>query len=303
MNNSTKTFLIVLAVLASVIGGFLLLFTFLIFNQSERQFEVTGHGDKIAMIDISGEIIASEDIVAEIRRHRENRSIRALLLRIDSPGGGVVASQEIFDEVRKTREGGTPVVVSMGSMAASGGYYIACGATLIVANPGSLTGSIGVISQFISIDSLLGKVGVDARTIKSGKFKDAGNPYRRMSSEDQAYFQDLMDVVHRQFMNAVAEERGMDIETVESLADGRVFTGEDAYRLGLVDTLGTLEDAIMITGHAAGIEGRPAVVRQKRRSPSLIERLIGEGVFSGWTGPMEEFLSRPVLQYRMAGGI
>jgi protease-4 len=303
LNNSTKTTLIVLAVLASVIGGFLLIFTFLIFGQSGGQFEITGQGDKIALVEITGEILSSEEAVAEIKKHRENRSIRAILLRIDSPGGGVVASQEIYDEVRKTRDGGMPVVASMGSVAASGGYYVACGASLIIANPGTLTGSIGVISQFLTIDSLLGRVGIDAKTIKSGKYKDAGSPFRRMSREDQAYFQDLMDVVHGQFMNVVAEQRDMDIETVEGLADGRVFTGEDAYRIGLVDTLGTYEDAIAATGRIAGIEGEPAVVRQKRRSPSLIERLIGEGFVSRWTGSVDEFLSRPVMQYRMANGI
>lgn len=302
MNNSTKTFLIVLAVLISVIGGFLLIFTFLIFSTPGREFETTGQGEKIALVEVSGEILSSRETVDEIKRHRENRSIRGILLRIDSPGGGVVASQEIYDEVKKTRDGGMTVVVSMGSVAASGGYYIACGANTIVANPGTLTGSIGVISEFLSVDSLMGKLGLDANTIKTGRFKDAGSPFRRMTTDDRAYFQGVLDVVHRQFINVVAEERGIDLETVEELADGRVYTGEDAYRLGLVDTLGTLENAISLTGTLAGVGDEPAVVRQKRRAPTFFDWLTGEYLLGPLLGGAKEILERPVLQYRMPAG-
>jgi len=191
---------------------------------------------------------------------------------------------------------------SMGSLAASGGYYVSCGATTIVANPGTLTGSIGVISQFMNFDSLMQKVGVGVNTIKSGRFKDAGNPFRAMSPEDVAYFQGLMDDVHRQFIATVEHERKIPHDTLVTYADGRVFTGEQARTMGLVDTIGTYEDAVEIAAHLGKIDGEPAIVKERKHGPSLFERLFGEVLAGNLEGVRGEFFHRPILQYRMVQG-
>ena len=263
---------------------------------------VVGSGDKIALIELKGIILASEETVRQFKKYREDRSIKGILFRVDSPGGGVVASQEIYEEVKKTRNSGKPVVVSMGSLAASGGYYVSCPANRIVSNPGTLTGSIGVISQFMRYDSLLGKIGVEVNTIKSGKFKDAGNPFRQMTEDDKKYFQNLMDDVHRQFITAVETERKLPHDSLVAFADGRVFTGEQALKLGLVDTLGTYEDAIKITARIAGIRGEPAIVKERRRVFSLLDRILGEAKIEELLGLKEKILDQPILQYRMVHG-
>jgi protease-4 len=180
MSKSTKWFLVILGVLLLRCSlhhrhGFVHRGT------GEKTDTVTiGSGDKIALVELKGTITTSEEIVRQLKKWRDQSSIRAVLLRIDSPGGSVVPSQEMYEEVKKVRESGKPVVVSMGQLAASGGYYVACGASRLVANRGTLTGSIGVISEFLQLQELLGKVGVDVRTIKSGKLKDAGSQTRRI---------------------------------------------------------------------------------------------------------------------------
>jgi protease IV len=210
MTKSTKWFLIIFGALIVAGGGMTLLFFALLSGVTDREADqVIGSGDKVAVVDLKGEIVSSEETVRQIKKYREDHSIRGILFRVDSPGGGVVASQEIFEEVRKTRKDGKPVVVSMGSLAASGGYYASCGATRIVANRGTLTGSIGVISQFMQYDTLLHKIGVNVSTLKSGKLKDAGSPYRPMTDADREYFQTLMDNVHHQFIEAVETERNI----------------------------------------------------------------------------------------------
>jgi len=299
MSKSTKWFLIILGILAAIAITFTAMVIYLV-SESEERFETvtTGSGDKIAVIEIKGVITSSEDIVRQIKKYREQRSVTAILLRVDSPGGGVVASQEMYEEVRKTRDQGKPVVVSMGALAASGGYYVSCAANRIVANRGTLTGSIGVISEFYQLEELLGKVGVDVKTIKAGKLKDAGSPTRKMTDADQKYFQDLMDEVHVQFMNAVERERDLSHEHVVAIADGRVYTGERAVELGLVDTIGTYEDAIEITAQIAGIEGKPSIVRERKRS-GLLDGLTSS-VASELTSRAKELLERPVLSYRFA---
>jgi len=175
MTSSTRWFLVILAVLALVAVLFAVVLVWALGGSDERTEVVTsGSGEKIAVVDIKGVITSSEEVVRQLKKYRGMSSVKAVLLRIDSPGGGVVASQEMYEEVRKTRDAGTPVVVSMGSLAASGGYYVACGASRIVANRGTLTGSIGVIAEFLQLQELLGKIGVDFKTIKSGKLKEPG---------------------------------------------------------------------------------------------------------------------------------
>ena len=303
MKQSTKWFLAILAVLLFV-GFGLCAFLFVIFTGiSGGEVEVvSGTGQKIALVELKGTILTSEEIVRQLKKYRDDRSIKAILFRVDSPGGGVVASQEIYEEVRKTRDGGKPVVVSMGALAASGGYYVSCGANRIVANPGTVTGSIGVISQFLRFDPLMKKIGVESRTIKSGKFKDSGSPFREMSKDDNAYFQGLIDDIYKQFTEVVERERGMDHDSVMRYADGRVFTGVQALDIGLVDTLGTYEDAVGIAARLAGMHGEPSIVRERRSGLSLFERVFGETKISDFLGLKDELLNQPIFQYRMSQG-
>ena len=223
-------------------------------------------GEKVAVVRIEGVIVDSREAIEELRKFRDNPSIKAIVLRIDSPGGGVVASQEIYSEVLKTRaEGKAKVVTSMGNLAASGGYYIAAATDRIVANPGTLTGSIGVIMELANVQGLMEKVGVQSVVIKSGKHKDLASPFRTMSAEDRALLQSVLDDVHDQFIQAVAAGRAMKVDQVRDLADGRVFTGRQAKTARLVDELGDLQDAIKLAGKMVGIAGEPRVVETRKR--------------------------------------
>jgi protease-4 len=222
--------------------------------------------DRIALVRIEGVILDSKDTIEELKRYRENPAIKAILLRIDSPGGAVVPSQEIYEEIKRAREDGKKKVVSsMGTLAASGGYYIASATDKIVANPGTLTGSIGVIMELANVENLMKKVGVESVVIKSGSHKDLASPFRRMGDEERQILQNVMDDVHEQFIEAVSAGRGMSIEKVRSLADGRVFTGRQAKGIGLVDELGDLQHAIRITALLVGIKGEPRVIETKKK--------------------------------------
>jgi len=222
--------------------------------------------DRIALIRIEGVIVDSQATVGELKRFSENPSIKAIVLRIDTPGGGVVPSQEIYDAVKRVRgKANKAVIASMGSVAASGGYYIAAATDRIVANPGTLTGSIGVIMETANLEGLLQKIGVEGVVIKSGKYKDVGSPLRKMSAEERGLLQAVMDDVHKQFIEAVAEGRSMELRAAQMLADGRIFTGRQAKDAKLVDELGDLEDAIQLAAEVVGIEGEPKVVEPRRR--------------------------------------
>lgn len=225
-----------------------------------------GGGDRIALVRVEGIILDSQETIGELRRFGEHPSVKAIVLRIDSPGGGVVPSQEIHDEIKRIREkNNKAVVASMGSVAASGGYYIAVATDRIVANPGTLTGSIGVIMEMANIEGLLQKIGVEGVVIKSGKYKDVGSPLRKMSDEERQLLQNVMDDVHQQFIEAVAEGRAIELTDAQALADGRIFTGRQAKDAKLVDELGDLEDAIQLAADMVGIEGPPKVVEPRRR--------------------------------------
>jgi protease-4 len=223
-------------------------------------------GDKVALIRIEGIIIDSRETIEELRHYRDNPSVKAIVLRIDSPGGGVVPSQEIFSEVQKTRaEGKIKLVTSMGNVAASGGYYIAAATNKIVANPGTLTGSIGVIMEVPNLKGLLEKVGVQSLVIKSGRYKDMASPFRAMPEENRILLQSVLDDVHAQFIEAVAVGRAMKLEQVRVLADGRIFTGKQAQSVSLVDEIGDLHDAIKIAAELVGISGEPRVLETRKR--------------------------------------
>ncbi|HTN43104.1 MAG TPA: signal peptide peptidase SppA [Nitrospiria bacterium] len=255
--------LILLAVLAAL---------FFIMTYSAAVMQAGGGllGDRIALIKIEGVILDSSDTIEELHRYDQNSGIKAIILRIDSPGGGVVPSQEIYEEVKKIREEGQKkVVVSMGTVAASGGYYIASASNRIVASPGTLTGSIGVIMELANVEGLFKKIGVESVVIKSGRNKDIGSPFRKMQPEERAILQSLMDDVHDQFIQAVAEGRGLEEDRVRRMADGRVFTGREAKQLGLVDDIGDLQDTIRLTADLVGIKGEPRIVESRKRTSLL----------------------------------
>lgn len=226
-------------------------------------------GEKVGIIEITGIITDSKSVIHNLKRFREDNSIKAIVLRIDSPGGGVGPAQEIFREIRKT-VGVKKIVASMGAVAASGGYYIAAGTDGIVANPGTITGSIGVIIRFANFEDLLSKIGLTPVVVKSGEYKDTGSPVRKMTKEERKILQNFVNQIHKQFIIAVAEGRNMDQSEVEPLADGRIFTGEEAKNLGLIDRIGNLEDAVEWAGRMAGIEGKiSAVYARKKKLPFL----------------------------------
>lgn len=228
-------------------------------------------GEKVALIRIEGPILDAKDTIDELKGHLKDPSIKAIVLRIDSPGGAVAPSQEIYEEVRKAVSK-KKVVISMGSVAASGGYYIASPATRIVANPGTLTGSIGVIMEIPNIEGLMNKIGVKTEVIKSGRHKDLASMFRGIKKEEREILQNVLDNVHEQFIRAVAEGRSMLPDDVKKIADGRIFTGEQALKAGLIDELGNLEDAIKTAAKLAGIKGEPTVV-SKEEKLSLVNLL------------------------------
>jgi protease-4 len=232
-------------------------------------------GDKLALIEINGTIFRSEEIIQEIQKYKEDNSVKAIVLRIDSPGGVVAPTQEIYEELNKVDK---KIIVSMGSAAASGGYYLACTADHIFANPGTLTGSIGVRMSFPKIVELSKKIGIDSETIKSGQYKDSGSPYRYFSPEEKKLYQDMIDDVYGQFVDAIYNGRRhtkITRDQIVKIADGRIMSGRQALQYKLVDELGNLEDAIQYAAKIGGIDGKPKITRKKPRA-TLFEKLMGE---------------------------
>jgi protease-4 len=268
-----------------LLGGCLVLFVLM--TVAGAAIAAVGHtsgewwkiGPKVAVVPIEGEIFESRETVDELRGYAEDAAVRAIVVRINSPGGAVVPSQEIFAEIRRLRaDTGKPIVASLDSVAASGGYYIASACETIVSNPGTITGSIGVILQWFNMEELVKWARLEPQTITAGAMKDAGSPFRDLSPEERAYIQRITDQLHRQFIGAVAEGRKGKLtrSEVERLADGRVFTGEEAMQLKLVDQLGTLQDAIALAGRRGGIAGDPRVIYPRPERPGLLDVLAGD---------------------------
>lgn len=269
-------------ILGLSIGAFVVLFVvfFVIgivsMNRSDDGYGWSGFGDKIAIIKVEGQIFSSERTVSQLRDFASNGSVKGILLRINSPGGVVGASQEIYDEVLRVRKDyNIPVVVSMGSVAASGGYYIACAGDYIYANPGTITGSIGVIMQYPILKDLADKVGVQFQTIKTGKVKDTGNPYRAPNADDSLMLYALINDTYDQFVDAVATNRNLDREEVVKLADGSVFTGRQALQYGLVDELGSYERAIDYLTESCGLSRNAGRLIQRERRERTVFDLLG----------------------------
>ena len=219
--------------------------------------------DKIGVIPIEGAIAKSETVVSQLVEFKKDRSVKAIILRVDSPGGGVAPSQEIYREIRKTKEK-KKIIVSMGSVAASGGYYVSSAADKIIASPGTLTGSIGVLMEFVRLQELMEKIGVDIEVLKSGEFKDIGSPHRKLTEQDKEMVRALIFDIQSQFVEAVAQGRNLPIEKVREIADGRIFSGSQGLELGLVDQLGNFQDAVDLAKSMAGIKGEATLVYPKR---------------------------------------
>jgi len=231
--------------------------------------------EKVAVVPVSGLISDSEAVIDSLKRFGKDNSVKAIVLRINSPGGGVAPSQEIYEEVRKL-DARKPVLTSMGALAASGGYYIASATRKVYANPGTMTGSIGVIMPFMNVKDLVEKIGLKGMTVKSGQFKDIGSPLRDMTPQERMLLQGVVDNVHQQFINAVTEGRDLPRDDVVKIADGRIFTGEQAMALGLVDALGNLEDAVADAAKMGKIAGEPKVVTPPKSKISLLDLLREE---------------------------
>jgi protease-4 len=268
--------------LGVTIGVFLLLFLvffvigIVVMMNSERETTWAGFGDKVAVVEVKGEIMESQEIVRQLRNFSRDGSVKGILIRVNSPGGLVSPAQEIYDEINRIRnDTDKPVVISMGSIAASGGYYISCAGDFIFANPGTLTGSIGVVLQYPVVKELINKIGIEYKTMKSGPVKDAGSPFREPNKEDSIMLQDAIDDIFEQFVNVVATSRGLDVEEARKLADGSVYSGHRALDLGLVDTLGGMEAALRYLADQSGIEGEIRVIRPKPKRERSFFDLLG----------------------------
>lgn len=274
-----------LAVSSLVVLGFaFLLFLFAVFLREDSPLR---SGSRIGVVLIRGVILDSKGPVEQIKKFRKDERVKALIVRIDSPGGSTAASQEIHREILRTLPK-KKIVVSMGNIAASGGYYIAAAADKIVANPGTLTGSIGVIMQFSNLKELLHKIGVGMEVVKSGSFKDIGSPLRDMKPEERQLLEGVIKNVHRQFIEAVAQGRRLPKERVAQIADGRIFSGEQAKTLGLVDELGSFEDAVELVKKMVGLSGEVKLVQAEKKKFSIWEFL-----FSELAGEVKQTLQEP----------
>lgn len=242
-----------------------------------------GVGDKVGIINIIGPILSSEETIKELEKFRSRNDVSAILVRIDSPGGLVAPTQEIYEKIKLIKQE-KPIVASMGSVAASGGYYISLGADSIIANPGSIVGSIGVIMNYPVMTELLNKVGINFETIKSGELKDVGSYSREVTKADREHLNNMVLDMYKQFVDAVTQNRSLSEEEVLKIADGRVFTGRQSKELGLIDVIGTFDDAITIAGSLGQIKGKPKTVQVNKKRPSLLDWFtgnLGQSV-SGW---------------------
>lgn len=252
--------------------------------------DLFGLGEKVGVVEVSGLLSKSTPFIEDLKRFREDSRVKAIVLRVNSPGGVVAPAQEIMREVERTKKD-KKVVASLGSMAASGGYYAACAADLIMASPGTATGSIGVILKLANFEELTKKLGVDFYSLKAGAMKDLGSPFRPLTPQEREVLQKLLNDIHEQFMRDVARHRKLPLERVRALADGRIITGEEALKLGLVDALGNFNDAVERAGRLGGIKGKIELLYPERKGFSLLNLLLGQEVrqnLESWLLPYPE---------------
>jgi len=259
-----KTFLAVIGLLFIIVLVVIVIIESLIIFFSYRD-KISTKGDKIGLIRLTGVITNSENIIDRIKRCEKRQDIKGIVLRIESPGGSVAAVQEIYEAILDQEKKGKKVVASLGNVAASGGYYVALASQKIYANPGTLTGSIGVIINVVNFQGLMENWGIELKSIASGEYKTTGSLARTMTPEEELLLKELVDNVHSQFVGAVKERRHLSEETLQTLADGRMFTGSQAYEAGLIDGLGSLEKAIKETARLCNIKGKPSVIEFKEK--------------------------------------
>ncbi len=269
--------LIVLGILAGVglVLGIAMIIVLKVFTPSSN----LSFSSKIGVIPIEGAILDSQAITEQLGRFRKDKGIKAIILRINSPGGAVGPTQEIYREVLRTVET-KKVVASLGGVAASGGYYIAAAAKQIVANPGTITGSIGVIMEFVRFEDLLNKIGIKLEVLKRGEFKDIGSPHRELTARDKELISTLIADIQKQFVEAVASGRNLSIEKTREIADGRIFSGAQAKELGLVDVLGNFQDAVELAKNMATIRGDVTLVYPKKSKLDLWDLFLGSAADS-----------------------
>jgi len=264
-------FLFFILVFSSIIAATIVMTSLMaMFEKEERAF---GYGERVGVIEIEGMMTDSRRVLEQIKAFRRQDSIKAIVLRINSPGGAVGPAQEVYREIRKTVENKT-VVASLGSIAASGGYYVASAADRIIANPGTVTGSIGVIMGYTNFQALFEKIGLRPVIIKSGEYKDIASPLRKITDKERELLQQFTDNIHTQFIEDVAEGRAERPAAIRKIADGRIFSGETAKGYGLVDQLGNLEDAIECAGRLGGIKGRVRCVYPPEEKLPILEYLM-----------------------------
>lgn len=254
---------------------FALVFFYAYFTGGESEVLALMGRERIAVVELEGTISDSRAVIESLKRFADAQGVKGVVLRIDSPGGAVGPTQEIHAEVEKLKKK-KPVFASLGGVATSGGYYIASACDQIIANPGTLTGSIGVLIELGNVEELMKKLGIKGYTIKSGPHKDVGSPLQPLSPEGRAILQSVVDSVHGQFVRTVAAGRRLPEEKVRELADGRVYSGEQAKKVGLVDGLGNLQDAVELLARKVGIEGEPQLVFAPADSGPWWRRLISE---------------------------
>jgi len=254
-------------------------------------------GSRVGVVEINSPIIDSKKIVEDLNYFNRKSNISAIIVRLNTPGGGVAASQEIYEKVKKISETSTkPIIASMGGVAASGGYYIALGADTIIANSGTATGSIGVIMSYPIINDAMDKIGIKYETIKSGLLKDSGSPFKDISKVERDYFQNLIDDLHSQFLNAVSKERKIPIEIAQKLSNGQVYSGNQALKNGLIDMIGTFEDAVILASRKAGYYENPKVVYPPKEKKGLLDMLFGDILTSS---SIENLFMFPMPEYKV----
>ena len=290
-----KLIIILCTCLAALVGLFLVsvLIAKALLGSSQDAGLTASQG--VGLVEVKGMILDSKETVRQLRHFLKKDNVKAVVLRVDSPGGVVAPSQEISDEVRKFAAK-KKIIVSMGSLAASGGYYISAPATMIYANPGTITASIGVILKLSNIETLMDKIGIKSNTIKTGRFKDSGSPLRQLTDEDRAMLQSVIDSTHQQFVRAVASGRRLPVAEVARIADGRILSGEQALALKLVDRLGTLQDAIEEAGRQAGIKGEPEVILPPKKKVNYLDLLV-EGAEESIRSPLGRAVGGMKLMY------
>ena len=262
------TVLVIILVIALVLGSAMVIALNMLSPSSDLFFT-----EKIGIISVEGIISTSQTVTSQLVKYRKDKDIKAIILKINSPGGAIAPSQEIYREIRKTIPV-KKVVAAMGTVAASGGYYISAATNKIVANPGTITGSIGVIMEFVRVEELLKKIGVDLEIMKSGEFKDIGSPDRKLTERERKILDAMIMDMQKQFVEAIVRGRNLSLEKVQAIADGRIFSGAQAKELGLVDFLGNFQDAVEITKELAGIKGEVTLVYPKKSKLELFDLLL-----------------------------